>query len=354
MAFKSLSALLKAVKVATKVTKKVASNPKKVVKTANKTAKKKTSGKSAAQTVKAMAKAAQSAEKAVAKAKAAKQKKLKAEKQKKLKAAQNLQRLSTNSLKNTRALREKQKKAATKKNTTWRDNLRADGKQAVAKAKQTDALGVKIKTKSYKADTGVNKSLFKATQYAKTLGDITSELDKKDYKNLTSAQKKQITKDAMKKATKEIDKAANKAYADKLKYRNLTSDEYLRLQTAERMPSVAAKNAALGKSLAKTVGSLNTAALKKSNKAQGVLEGLNPLPVELNRMSSGTYSEAEKAQNKKSKQTTGYKAGYMAGQVGSYFLGGGLGAGESGVAKAVLKKMGAKQGSGMLTFKSSR
>ena len=249
-----------------------------------------------------------------------------------------------NSLQATKLQTTKKKTSSGKKSQSWRDKLRADGKQAVAKAKQTDALGVKIKEKSYKTDTGMSKALAKTGGYAKAYGDAYKELgNEKEYGKLSDKQKKQIIKEYMPSAKAAVDKEVNKKYPDKLSYRNLTSDEYLRLQTAERMPSAKAKNAALGTELSKTVGSLNTAALKKGKAASGVMEGLNPLPVSLDKMGSGTYSEAEKIQNRKSKDSTAYKAGYMLGQAGSYFLGGGLGAGESGVAKAVLKKMGAKQ-----------
>ena len=249
-----------------------------------------------------------------------------------------------NSLQATKLQTTKKKTSSGKKSQSWRDKLRADGKQAVAKAKQTDALGVKIKEKSYKTDTGMSKALAKTGGYAKAYGDAYKELgNEKEYGKLSDKQKKQIIKEYMPEAKAAVDKEVNKTYPDKLSYRNLTSDEYLRLQTAERMPSAKAKNAALGTELSKTVGSLNTAALKKGKAASGVMEGLNPLPVSLDKMGSGTYSEAEKIQNRKSKDSTAYKAGYMLGQAGSYFLGGGLGAGESGVAKAVLKKMGAKQ-----------
>lgn len=287
-----------------------------------------------AQAAKAAAQAAQDAAKRAA-----------AEKERKRQAAQ---KVAQASLKLTK-MRNTQKKAAAnqQKNKTWRDNLRADGKQAVAKAKKTDALGAKVKTKSYKTNTGMARGLAKAAGYSKAYGDAYKDLsNEKEYGKLTDSQKKQAIKEyVMPKAKAEVDKAVDKALPKTLKYRNLTSDEYLRLQNAERMPSVEAKNAALGKDLAKTVGSLNTAALKKGKFASGAMEGLNPLPVSLDRMGSGTYSNGEKVQNRKSKDSTAYKAGYMAGQVGSFFLGGGLGAGESGIAKGLLKNMGTKQAS---------
>ena len=287
-----------------------------------------------AQAAKAAAQAAQEAAKRAA-----------AEKERKRQAAQ---KVAQASLKLTK-MRNTQKKAAAnqQKNKTWRDNLRADGKQAVAKAKKTDALGAKVKTKSYKTNTGMARGLAKAAGYSKAYGDAYKDLsNEKEYGKLTDSQKKQAIKEyVMPKAKAEVDKAVDKALPKTLKYRNLTSDEYLRLQNAERMPSVEAKNAALGKNLAKTVGSLNTAALKKGKFASGAMEGLNPLPVSLDRMGSGTYSNGEKVQNRKSKDSTAYKAGYMAGQVGSFFLGGGLGAGESGIAKGLLKNMGTKQAS---------
>lgn len=268
-----------------------------------------------------------------------------AEKERKRQAAQ---KVAQASLKLTK-MRNAQKKAAAnqQKNKTWRDNLRADGKQAVAKAKKIDALGAKVKTKSYKTNTGMARGLAKVAGYSKAYGDAYKDLsNEKKHGKLTDSQKKQAIKEyVMPKAKAEVDKAVDKALPKKLKYRNLTSDEYLRLQNAERMSSVEAKNAALGKNLAKTVGSLNTAALKKGKFASGAMEGLNPLPVSLDRMGSGTYSNGEKVQNRKSKDSTTYKAGYMAGQVGSFFLGGGLGAGESGIAKGLLKNMGTKQAS---------
>ncbi len=296
--------------------------------------KKNSSGNNSKTAAQAAKIAAQATQKAAAKAAA--------EKEKKRQAAQKVTEaaLKLTKMRNTRT----QAEANQKKNKTWRDNLRADGKQAVAKAKQTDALGAKIKTKSYKTDTGMAKGLAKAALYSKTYGDAYKELgNEKEYGKLSDSQKKQIIKEYMPEAKAKVDKAVNKAYPDKLKYRNLTSDEYLRLQTAERMPSVEAKNAALGKDLAKTVGSLNTAALKRGKFASGAMEGLNMLPVSLDRMGSGTYSDAEKIQNRKSKNSTAYKAGYMAGEVGSFLIGGGFGAGETGIAKGLLKKMGAKQ-----------
>lgn len=290
----------------------------------------------AAQAAKVAAQAAQEAAKKAA-----------AEKERKRQAAQ---KVAQASLQLTKMRNKKtQVEAQKKKVSNWRNNLRADGKQAVAKAKQTDALGAKVKTKSYKTNTGMAKGLARAAGYTKAYGDAYKELsNEQKHGKLSDKQKKQIIKEYMPEAKAKVDKAVNKAYPDKLKYRNLTSDEYLKLQNAERMPSVDAKNAALGKDLAKTVGSLNTAALKKGKFASGAMEGLNPLPVSLDRMGSGTYSEGEKLQNRKSKNSKAYKAGYMAGQVGSYFLGGGLGAGESGIAKGLLKKMGAKETSRVL------
>lgn len=315
-----------------KQTKKTAFK-KSVQKTANK--KKEASNRNdVAQAAQAAARAAQEAAKRAA-----------AEKERKRQAAQ---KVAQASLKLTK-MRNAQKKAAAnqQKNKTWRDNLRADGKQAVAKAKKIDALGAKVKTKSYKTNTGMARGLAKVAGYSKAYGDAYKDLsNEKKHGKLTDSQKKQAIKEyVMPKAKAEVDKAVDKALPKTLKYRNLTSDEYLRLQNAERMPSVEAKNAALGKNLAKTVGSLNTAALKKGKFSSGAMEGLNPLPVSLDRMGSGTYSNGEKVQNRKSKDSTAYKAGYMAGQVGSFFLGGGLGAGESGIAKGLLKNMGTKQAS---------
>lgn len=314
-----------------KQTKKTAFK-KSVQKAANK--KKESSNRNdVAQAAQAAARAAQEAAKRAA-----------AEKERKRQAAQ---KVAQASLKLTK-MRNAQKKAAAnqQKNKTWRDKLRADGQQAVKKAKQTDALGAKVKTKSYKTNTGMARGLAKVAGYSKTYGDAYKELgNEKEYGKLTDSQKKQAIKEYMPEAKAKVDKAVDKALPKTLKYRNLTSDEYLRLQNAERMPSVEAKNAALGKNLAKTVGSLNTAALKKGKFASGAMEGLNPLPVSLDRMGSGTYSNGEKVQNRKSKDSTAYKAGYMAGQVGSFFLGGGLGAGESGIAKGLLKNMGTKQAS---------
>jgi hypothetical protein len=314
-----------------KQTKKTAFK-KSVQKAANK--KKESSNRNdVAQAAQAAARAAQEAAKRAA-----------AEKERKRQAAQ---KVAQASLKLTK-MRNAQKKAAAnqQKNKTWRDNLRADGKQAVAKAKKIDALGAKVKTKSYKTNTGMARGLAKVAGYSKAYGDAYKDLsNEKEHGKLTDSQKKQAIKEYMPEAKAKVDKAVDKALPKTLKYRNLTSDEYLRLQNAERMPSVEAKNAALGKNLAKTVGSLNTAALKKGKFASGAMEGLNPLPVSLDRMGSGTYSNGEKVQNRKSKDSTAYKAGYMAGQVGSFFLGGGLGAGESGIAKGLLKNMGTKQAS---------
>lgn len=315
-----------------KQTKKTAFK-KSVQKAANK--KKESSNRNdVAQAAKAAAQAAQEAAKRAA-----------AEKERKRQAAQKVAQASLKLAK----MRNAQKKAAAnqQKNKTWRDNLRADGKQAVAKAKKIDALGAKVKTKSYKTNTGMARGLAKVAGYSKAYGDAYKDLsNEKKHGKLTDSQKKQAIKEyVMPEAKAEVDKAVDKALPKTLKYRNLTSDEYLRLQNAERMPSVEAKNAALGKNLAKTVGSLNTAALKKGKFASGAMEGLNPLPVSLDRMGSGTYSNGEKVQNRKSKDSTAYKAGYMAGQVGSFFLGGGLGAGESGIAKGLLKNMGTKQAS---------
>ena len=245
------------------------------------------------------------------------------EKERKRQAAQ---KVAQASLQLTKMRNKKTQVAAQeKKVSTWRDKLRADGKQAFEKGKKTDALGVKVKTKSYKTNNGMQRGLTKAAAYAATYSEINKELGKKDkYGNLSEAQKKQVIKQVMPDAKKSIDKKIDKALPNRLKYRNLTSDEYLRLQNAERMPSTKAKNAALGKDLAKTVGSLNTAALHKGKAAHGAMEGMNLLPIELDRMGSGKYTNAEKYQNQKSKNSKAYKAGYMGGQVGSFFIGGGL------------------------------
>ena len=127
------------------------------------------------------------------------------------------------------------------------------------------------------------------------------------------------------------------------KVKNLTSNEYLQLQNAERLPSKKAKDAALGKELSKKVGSVNTAAYQNSKGAMGFMEAMNPLPIELDKAGAGTYTKEQKKTIEKAKDSTAYKVGYGLGTVGSFAMTGASGAEKAvgtGIAKTVAKKTG--------------
>ena len=127
------------------------------------------------------------------------------------------------------------------------------------------------------------------------------------------------------------------------KVKNLTSNEYLQLQNAERMPSKKAKDAALGKELSKKVGAVNTAAYQNSKGAMGFMEAMNPLPVELDKAGAGTYTKEQKKTIEKAKDSTAYKVGYGLGTVGSFAMTGASGA-EKAIGTGIVKAAGKKAG----------
>lgn len=127
------------------------------------------------------------------------------------------------------------------------------------------------------------------------------------------------------------------------KVKNLTSNEYLQLQNAERMPSKKAKDAALGKELSRKVGAVNTATYQNSKGAMGFMEAMNPLPIELDKAGAGTYTKEQKKTIEKAKDSTAYKVGYGLGTVGSFAMTGASGAEKAigtGIAKTAAKKTG--------------
>lgn len=127
------------------------------------------------------------------------------------------------------------------------------------------------------------------------------------------------------------------------KVKNLTSNEYLQLQNAERMPSKKAKDAALGKELSRKVGAVNTATYQNSKGAIGFMEAMNPLPIELDKAGAGTYTKEQKKTIEKAKDSTAYKVGYGLGTVGSFAMTGASGA-EKAIGTGIVKAAGKKAG----------
>lgn len=66
----------------------------------------------------------------------------------------------------------------------------------------------------------------------------------------------------------------------------------------------------------------------------GVLEGLSPVSI-ANKNVSKYYTDKDAAAVDKAKDSTAYKAGYAAGTIGSFFIGGGGGAAEKGIQTAI-------------------
>lgn len=245
-------------------------------------------------------------------------------------------------------------------------------KPAVAKSTPTRAkTAVATQGNSLKRTAGVlasnklksafktdNKQVKKAIQKSNSLNALGTE------KKVRKAKINYSASDVMKNVAENVSYTANKSaknagvsYKDVKKPKtlpkytkseDLTSEEYLRLQNAERLPGRKAKNAALGKDLAKKVGKRNVYDLQKSAGAIGFMEGTNPLPIELDKMGSGTYTKNDKKVMEKSKDSTAYKVGYGAGQVGSFALTGGGGALEKDIAKGLLKGSTKKAVSGVV------
>lgn len=123
-----------------------------------------------------------------------------------------------------------------------------------------------------------------------------------------------------------------------LKSKDLTRDEYLKLQNASRLGKDMG-NKALGKELAEKVGSRTAYSANKnrvSRAATGAMQGLAFGDVLEGGV--GTYNKQARKELEKAKKSTAFNVGYGAGQVGSFALGG-----TSSAAKALVSG-GAKAG----------
>lgn len=250
-------------------------------------------------------------------------------------------------------LGEKSKVLAKENQELWKSTHGKTGKEAQKIGRNIDAQGKNAKTETAKVNWGTKKPMtntgLTVATYLEQKKQIDDELNKPEYSSLSAEQKDRIAKEAIKANSKDtrkaIDDYVNSEMKDTVKYKNLTSDEYLRMQNAERMSGgVNAKNAALGKDLAKKVGKLNTAQYADESKRRGIgaIQGINPLPVELDRMGSGEYSKGDQniiEQGKKSKE---YKQGYTAGTMASFLTSGGVGGVEEAIGKGLIKAAGKK------------
>ncbi len=250
-------------------------------------------------------------------------------------------------------LGEKSKTLAKANQDLWKSTHGKTGKEAQKIGKNIDAQGKTSKTETVKVNWGTKKPMTNVgvtvATYAEQKKQIDDELNKPKYSSLSDEQKDRIAKETIKANSKEtrksIDDYVNSEMKDTVKYKNLTSDEYLRVQNAERMSGGSkAKNAALGKDLAKKVGKLNTAQYADESKRRGIgaIQGVNPLPVELDKMGSGAYSKGDKNIIEKGKESKEYKQGYTVGAMASFLTSGGVGGVEEAIGKGLIKAAGKK------------
>lgn len=148
------------------------------------------------------------------------------------------------------------------------------------------------------------------------------------------------------KATNALGTKARTRTSGSLKSKDLTSEEYLRLQNASRIGGKVGTKS-LGKDLAEKVGSRTAYSANRNRISRittGAMQGLAYGDVLEGGV--GTYNKAARKELQKAKESTSFNIGYGAGQMAGFALGG-----TSGMAKALVSgggkaaaKAGAKAG----------
>lgn len=194
-----------------------------------------------------------------------------------------------------------------------------------------------------------------AKAYRKTINEYKkagyelSENEKKNLRNVINAEAKaterDIHNDIQKKYGERIEKVEQLSKKEREAYHRArifssTRGRKIKGSTQSSEKEFLKENPEIAKKLAKiqTADYVNRAGLV------GVIEGLSPTSI-ANKNVSKYYSDRDAAAVDKAKDSTAYKAGYTAGTIGSFFIGGGGGAAEKGIQTAFkgAMKVGAKK-----------
>lgn len=188
-------------------------------------------------------------------------------------------------------------------------------------------------------NTGVISETAKASKknqkkYEKETGHKLSKEEKREWlkDDLKSANKYISSREGKKEINKAVKEAkkSNQVKGGTYKAKDLTNEDYIRLQDTQRL-GVKKGNKALGKDLARKIGSMKAYSTNKNTAARvttGVMQGLSYGDV-LNG-TVGTLGKNEKKAIKEAKESGAYNLGYGAGMLGSFAL-----SGTSGVGKAI-------------------
>lgn len=195
-------------------------------------------------------------------------------------------------------------------------------------ANPTNALGTSVKVRTLKyGDAKKHKQ--KETEYKNKADDslrreIAFRLKNEGYEGSYSDAFQRAYKKAKNKQANKVSKEAKK-YADDavgrvgtLKSEDLTSEDYLRMQTAGRMGGGDIGNKALGKKLSEKIGSrtaYSSGKNKVSKAATGVIQGFALADVLEGGV--GTYNKNARGVLKDVKESTEYNVGYGVGQMAS-------------------------------------
>lgn len=247
---------------------------------------------------------------------------------------------------------------------SWDKMFKAFTKTAKKVSKTAKAKAPAQKKKKKKPDKKPFEELKKSTEQSSAYGGLTRMVGETNKRKAAENRKKQQDKLASVRKAYEKGKSVSalgtkieeKTYKTgakkgdnipkKAKYKNLTMEEYIKLQAVARTgASKDVQNKMLGKELAKKVGALNVKDYAKGSFGMGLLEGSNPLPVELDKIGAGEYTKTQKGIIEKGKSKGSYTAGYVGGQIAQFGLGGvpTLGRGiASGALKGAAKRSVAK------------
>ena len=260
---------------------------------------------------------------------------------------------------------------------TW-NQYQAKSRQYVASGKMS-ATGGKAKTHTGTWGNPVGKALADVTaevtartryntgvvsETAKTSRKNQRDFEKKNNYKLSNQEKKDWLKSDLdnavgylssKEGKKDVNatvkeaKKKNPIKGGSYKAKDLTSEDFLKLQNAQRIGGNLGKKA-LGKDLSKKVGSMTAYSASKNTAAKistGVMQGLAYGDVLEGGV--GTYGKNERKALQKTKESGAYNLGYGAGMIGSFALSGTSSAGKAiaqglskGAAKATAKSAGKK------------
>lgn len=228
----------------------------------------------------------------------------------------------------------------------------------------------KVKTKpkqtTYKTGNNTVASLLKGVTSVNTVAEIEKAYSKgikeaekngmtlsDDDKNSYRKQLRVTAKEEAEKAFKEIDKRYKERIetAEQLSKTEREAYHRARIFSSTRGHKVKGSTQTSekeflenNKEIAKKLAKLQAADYVNHSGLVGVLEGAAPTSI-ANKNVSKYYSDRDAAAVDRAKDTTAYKAGYTAGTIGSFFIGGGGGAAEKGIQTALKKsmKIGAKK-----------